>query len=323
MSVMFYESSVLYWLLFFAMGALPQGTIITTPDVLSIPYIKKALTDCNQQLINAKNLVTPQELRGDNGCFFAPFPEQFNPYTMICPDIDTACCALTLTDNDDPPDSFSNMNGKGGDFDVWARKKEYRTYIHIPSFNIKCDASSHIVSYNNLHDPDYKYQNNNPTQHPELIVDSERDLYGYTKAPYANSLYTKIPCKFPYIAPTAILPCCGYNLAEVYTKKPFNLSDCERKAQQTMLFMDAPFIYSKISMKVCCNYQITVDISRTAFPQTCLYINGKKVDEKDQKDLSGLVAAGGRVMTSFGLSAVGHGNFAPSGDNLHWNGQAN
>ncbi|CAG8822845.1 8811_t:CDS:2, partial [Dentiscutata erythropus] len=50
----------------------------------------KALTDCNQQLINAENLVTPQELKGDNGCFFVPFPEQFNPYTMICPDIDTA-----------------------------------------------------------------------------------------------------------------------------------------------------------------------------------------------------------------------------------------
>ncbi|CAG8546278.1 15086_t:CDS:2, partial [Gigaspora margarita] len=105
----------------------------------------------------------------------------------------------------------------------------------------------------------------------------------------------------------------------MYDNRSSRLSDCERKAQQTMLLIDAPFIYTKISMKVCCNRQITVDVSRTAFPQTRLYINGKKVDEKDQKDLGGLVAAEGQAMTFLDLSAVGHGNFAPLGDNLHWN----
>ncbi|CAG8786162.1 21816_t:CDS:1 [Gigaspora rosea] len=37
-----------------------------------------------------------------------------------------ACEALKLSANDDPPTSFSDMNGIGGDFDKWARKKEYR-----------------------------------------------------------------------------------------------------------------------------------------------------------------------------------------------------
>jgi hypothetical protein len=68
-------------------------------------------------------------------------------------------------------------------------------------------------------------------------------------------------------------------------------------------------------MTVCCNRQISVTVSRTVFPQTRLYINGKKISEQAQDKLGDVVVSGGR-----NLNDDGHGNLAPSGPALIWNG---
>src|ERR1043166_9034227 len=81
---------------FFIAGALSQGTTFQTPDILTISYIKSGLfLDCEQQL---------REVVGTIG---------------VCSE--SACTALETSANIDPSDSFSNMNGNGGDFDKWTR----------------------------------------------------------------------------------------------------------------------------------------------------------------------------------------------------------
>ncbi|CAG8592635.1 4125_t:CDS:2, partial [Scutellospora calospora] len=87
---------------------------------------------------------------------------------------------LSDSANNDPPTKFSNMNGIGRDFDKWARSKEYRGYIHISSFNVKCDAKDYLVLAN-PRDPDYRNQEN-PTKNPEKVTDAEAILMAIQKS---------------------------------------------------------------------------------------------------------------------------------------------
>ncbi|CAG8705691.1 11656_t:CDS:1 [Gigaspora margarita] len=219
------------------------------------------------------------------------------------------------------------MNSIGGDFDKWTRSKEYRGYIHIPSFNVKCDASGNLVTAN-PRDPDYRNKEN-PTKSPDQVDDAERNPYGYTKIP----LYARIKCTNEY------------EPADVYTEdltfigfqskpKSFNnrdtclnildfrtsrLSNCSRYAQQELTGTDAPFIFTNVNMKVCCNRQVSITIDRSVFPQTRLYIDGKMVGEQEQTDLGQFILSGGRQPDPSKLSKVGHGKIARSGKSLTYN----
>ncbi|CAG8727656.1 21865_t:CDS:2 [Gigaspora margarita] len=186
------------------------------------------------------------------------------------------CGALKLSANDDPPTSFSDMNGVGGDFDKWARGKEYRGYIHIPSFNVKCDAKGYLVTAN-PRDPDYRNKEN-PTKNPEQCDDAERNPYGTSR-----------------------------------------LSHDERYEQQNVTKTDAPFIFTYVNIKVCCNRQVSVTVSRSIFPQTRLYIDGKMFSEQEQTDLGRFILSGGSQSDPSKLSKDGHGKIAPSGKQLTWN----
>ncbi|CAG8834603.1 3038_t:CDS:1, partial [Cetraspora pellucida] len=222
-----------------------------------------------------------------------------------------ACGALKLSANDDPPTSFSDINGIGGDFDKWARKKVYRGYIHIPSFNIKCDAKGKLVTAN-PRNPDY-CNKENLTKNPEQCNDAEHNPYGYTKIPNLLSRNT-ITYK--------------YESADIYTEDPtfigfqskpktFNnndtclnildfrtvrLSHDARYKQQYMTKTDALFIFTYINMKVCCNRQVSVTVSHSVFPQTRLYIDGKMFSEQEQTDLGQFILYGGCQSDSSKLS---------------------
>ncbi|CAG8560684.1 41770_t:CDS:2, partial [Gigaspora margarita] len=269
-----------------------------TPDVITISYIKTGLTDCEQQIKSVPGVP----------CDF-----------IVCTNIKEACTALEWSANIDPPDAFLE-----GYFDRWAITKEYRTYIHIPSFTVSCDASGHLLNFN-PHDPDYHDQNN-PTQNPEQVADNQRNPYGYTKVPNV-------------ILPFLQTCSAGYEPADIYVGDPlFNgiswsqnsdntclnvrdnrssrLSSCARNAQQGLIKMDAPFIYTKIDMTVCCNHQITVDVSRSVFPTTRLYINGNMIREELQKDLGNFISFGGQASDSSKLSKDGYGNFGPPGNGI-------
>ncbi|KAF0373862.1 hypothetical protein F8M41_012947 [Gigaspora margarita] len=107
-----------------------------------------------------------------------------------------------MVSNDYPPTNFSDMNGIGGDFDKWARRKEYRGYIYIPSFNVKCNAIGYLVTANPC-DPDY-HNKENPTKNPEQCDDAERNPYRYMKE---------------YVPHVSL----DYSSADVYTNdSPFN-----------------------------------------------------------------------------------------------------
>ncbi|CAG8518899.1 6876_t:CDS:2, partial [Scutellospora calospora] len=147
-----------------------------------------------------------------------------------------------------------------------ARSKEYRKYIYIPSFNIKCDAKGYLVSAN-PRDPNYHNQEN-PTKNLEKVTDAERNPYSYTKIPQA-------PWGTCWLYQTSPV---GYEQANIYTEdltfnefqsKPINsntclnihnfrtsrLSSCTRRAQQEMTKTDVPFIFTNVNMKVCCDRQ--------------------------------------------------------------------
>ncbi|CAG8690420.1 10219_t:CDS:2, partial [Dentiscutata heterogama] len=61
-------------------------------------------------------------------------------------------------------------------FDKWARRKEYRGYIHIPSFNVKCDTKGYLVTAN-PRDSDYRNKKN-LTKNPEQYDDAKCNPYG-------------------------------------------------------------------------------------------------------------------------------------------------
>ncbi|CAG8671355.1 21687_t:CDS:2, partial [Dentiscutata erythropus] len=145
----------------------------------------------------------------------------------------------------------------GGNFDKWARRKEYRGYIHIPSFNVKCDTKGYLVTAN-PRDPDY-CNKENLTKNPEQCDDAECNPYGYTKE-YVLHVY--------------------YSSADVYTNDLlFNKIQWSKIKDNTCLsIFDARA--SRVYMTVCCNHQVSVTVHRTIFPQTSLYINGKRVSKQ-------------------------------------------
>ncbi|CAG8737600.1 460_t:CDS:2 [Gigaspora margarita] len=272
----------------FVTGALSQDTTFQTPDVLSISYIKKGLADCEQKLKAEKEIpcipVNPDPLK------IPILP--VDPAPLKCDNQNGACALLRLTANDDPPISFSNMNSNG-DFDKWARKKEYRGYIHIPTFNFSCNSNGQLVSFD-PHDYDYADQHN-PTQNPNQVNDTERNPYGYTKVLKILAIY---------------------NQPDIYIQSPFNGIQWSQINNNTSLAHDAPFIYARINMTVCCNRQISVVVSRSVFPETWLYINGLRVQVQAQADLGIVIVSGGKT-----LHDVGFGEMAPSGPGLTWTGK--
>ncbi|CAG8528343.1 13131_t:CDS:2, partial [Dentiscutata heterogama] len=297
-AVVFCRNIAIILVIFFVTGALSQGTTtFKTPDVLSISYIKggNGLTDCIPQL-RSKLLKT--------SC-------QLDPET--CGKIDQACDLLVGTANDDPPDSFSNMNYYGGDFASWVVKKEYRGYIHIPSFDVSCDASGHLIKFD-PRDPDYLDQHN-PTQHPDKVTDDSRNPYGYTKVwPFYQSadIYTKdLSYNGIRYAKNSDNTCFG-----IHDARSSRVASLERAYQHVLLGYDAPFIYGNIDMSVCCNRQVSVAFSCAVFPEARLYINGKKVGEQTQGSLGDFIVSGGKTNNKDGV-----GNFAPPGSGINWIGK--
>ncbi|CAG8619874.1 19719_t:CDS:1, partial [Gigaspora rosea] len=242
-----------------------------TPDVLTISYIKNSpnfYDDCIEQLKDVGNLISRR----------------------------VACEILEWSANDYPPTNFSDMNGIGGDFDKWARRKEYRGYIHIPSFNVKCDAKGYLVTAN-PRDPDYRNKEN-PTKNPEQCDDAERNPYGYTKE-YVPHVYVNYSSADVY---TNDLPFNGIQWSKIkdntclsiFDARASRLASIARHMQYVLLGYDAPFIYARVYMTVCCNHQVSVTVHRTIFPQTSLYINGKRVSEQAQTELGKFMLSGGK-----------------------------
>ncbi|CAG8769730.1 21730_t:CDS:1, partial [Dentiscutata erythropus] len=83
--------------------------------------------------------------------------------------------------------------------------------------------------------------------------------------------------------------------------------------------MDAPFIFTNINIKVCCDRQVSITIDCSIFPQTCLYIDGKMVGEREQTDLGKFIQSGGSQPDPSKLSKAGHGKIAYSGKSLTYN----
>ncbi|CAG8814156.1 12722_t:CDS:2, partial [Dentiscutata erythropus] len=246
-----------------------------TPDVLTISYIK------------------------NNPDFFDYCDKQLNDVVEGYALRKLACGALKLSANDDPPTSFSDMNGIGGK----------------------------LVTAN-PRDPDYRNKEN-LTKNPEQCDDAERNPYGYTKIP---NLLSHNPITYKYES------------ADIYTEDPtfigfqskpktFNnndtclnildfrtsqLSHDARYEQQYMTKMDAPFSFTYVDMKVCCNRQVSVTVSRSVFPQTHLYVDGKMFSEQEQTDLGRFILYGGRQSDPSKLSKDGHGKIAPSSKQLTW-----
>ncbi|CAG8852880.1 36171_t:CDS:1, partial [Gigaspora margarita] len=74
------------------------------------------------------------------------------------------------------------------------------------------------------------------------------------------------------------------------------LAHMERKSQYVLTGYDAPFIFTKVDMTVCCNRQVSVKVHRTVFPQTRLYINGVWEQVQAQTELGKFIIYGGKKL---------------------------
>ncbi|CAG8477452.1 13144_t:CDS:1 [Dentiscutata heterogama] len=311
---------------FFINEALLQGTTFKTPDVLTISYFKGGLENCVQQLKKIKEIPCNNIFRTNLNILNFAGIDKNDPCSNIL------CLALRISANLDPPETFLEMNTNGEYLNRWTKTQEYRTYIHIPSFSVSCDTSGHLVNYS-PHNPDY-FDKSNPTKKLDKIVDNTRNLYGYTKIPNDfQNLLVKIAL-FPTCKPT-------YELSDIYMMNPTingmswstnshntclhidnnrssHLSHYTRHVQQTFLHMDTPFIYTNLSINVCCNRQITVNVFHTTFPQTRLYINGIKVGEEEQTELGNFIRSGDQASLESALSSDGVGKLGPPGNKISW-----
>ncbi|CAG8824643.1 25147_t:CDS:2, partial [Dentiscutata erythropus] len=184
----------------------------------------------------------------------------------------TACKGLSDSANNDPPTNFSNMNGIVLTLNMMLKVILFRLILEILTIVIN--------------------------KNPEKVANAERNPYGYTKIP-------QVPWETRWLYQTCPV---GYEQADIYTEdptfngfqsKPINsniclnihnfrtsrLSSCAQRAQQEMTKTDAPFIFTTVNMKVCCDRQVSITINRSIFPQTRLYIDGKMVGEREQTDL--------------------------------------
>ncbi|CAG8704968.1 563_t:CDS:2 [Cetraspora pellucida] len=182
---------------------------------------------------------------------------------------------------------------EGGDFDKWARKKEYRGYIHIPSFNIKCDAKGKPVTANSR-DPDY-YNKKNSTKNPEQCDDAEHNPYRYTKIP---NLLSRNPITYKYES------------ADIYTE---DLTFIRFQSKPKTFNNNNTCLNILDFRTICCNRQVSVTVSRSVFPQTRLYVDGKMFSEQEQTDLGRFILYGGRQLDPSKLSKDGHRKITPSG----------
>ena len=230
------------------------------------------------------------------------------------------CAALAQSSNNYPPDHFAGPGYR--DWNNWTASKEYRGYIHLPSMTVVCDGNNEVVSAN-PRDLDYADENN-PTSRPDVIKDSNRSPYGYTKIPMS------------------------YALGDVYLDKQYNglswsyspehrigrpretihlndqraarLADVERHAQWLLTHYDAPFIYDSTDVSFSCVTGDTeVIVNASTFPSTRLYINGRKVKDGyiKQDRLYEFIVAGGP-----NLANPGHGVLAPAtAHGIYWKGR--
>ncbi|CAG8598074.1 16200_t:CDS:2, partial [Racocetra fulgida] len=213
------------------------------------------------------------------------------------------CGLLNLSANVDPPSNFSDMSNTWGDFQIWTNNKEYRGYIHIPSFSVSCDTGGHIISANPK-DPDYSDQHN-PTRNPDKVVNAIGNPYGFTKAwplYQVGDIYIQDPT-FNGIRWTKINDNTCLTIKDVRSSR---LAHDERVVQYKLTGYDAPFIFAKVDMTVCCNRQVSVKVHRTVFPQTRLYINGVWKSVQAQTELGKFIKSGGEK-----LFQDGYGYHAP------------
>ncbi|CAG8529759.1 7901_t:CDS:2 [Dentiscutata heterogama] len=207
------------------------------------------------------------------------------------------CEILEWLANDYPPTNFSDMNGIDG----------------------------YLVTANPC-DPDY-HNKENLTKNPEQCDDAECNPYGYTKE-YVLHVYV------------------NYSSANVYTNDlPFNGIQWSKIKDNTCLSIFDTRA-SRVYMTVCCNHQVFVTVYRTIFLQTSLYINGKRVSKQAQTELGKFMLSGEKPTKKLKipngnltianiiiflkknekdlvklLLANEHGNLAPYGQDLTWNGK--
>jgi hypothetical protein len=258
-----------------------SAIVITTPDIKVTQHIRDIdLVTCIPDL-----LADVPALR----------EEFINPLltTSATAKASAACVGLKASANIEPPPMFNAASWVN-----FKASKEYRGYIHIPPIQVTCDAGK-VVNYTNPADEhDYGYSKIPGLSGP--IFDSA-EVYRDPASPNFNT--------YAFIEGLPHFP-----VLSVLDQRASRLSTPERLAQFLVTSKDAPFIYLTIQLHINCLIgRIILDIERSVFPTTRLYINDKFVNEQVQANLGKFIAAGKNFPTP-----SGQGPLAPSGARIHW-----
>lgn len=252
-------------LLSFATPAQAAFLKITTPDIKVVNYINDFdIFEC------AINLVDTVSTAG----------------SLLCP-------LLNATKNPQPSASFTEES-----WEKFIDDKEYRGYIHVPSFSVFSDGEN-IISYTRPANKENKLFSYGYT--PSAIPGVDRT---YSDA----EVYNQTPYNGREFSPT------GNVSLNVTDRRASRVSTLERLGQYFSSGYDAPFVYAELEELIPANgSSIGITVNRSEFPTTRLYINNNLMDEEAQvADLSDFFVSGGRIP-----NLDGQGNFAPIGSDIN------
>lgn len=244
-----------------------------TPDIKVVQYLAPIdVASCNTELI-AASIGTPDSA------------------AIICTNMNATANPLS------PPDSFTDSS-----WEEFKTSKEYRGYIHIPSFEFQVENGK-IANFTQ------------PT--------SEFN-YGYTRLPLPSGLV--FDEAEPYTAENF------NNLNSTLNDTADTLIVTQQLAQRiatairipgiSMTGYDAAFIFLRLNQTIKADTSpITIDIERSIFPSVSVYLNNQLQAQQLQTNLAEFIISGGLAPQSspgnFTPLPPGVGNFGPSGSEIH------
>ncbi len=210
--------------------------------------------------------------------------------------------ALAASANPAPPATFS-PNAFGNGFAPWRNSKEYRGYIDMAQFRIRCDSKTgKLVA-----------RQGTPGNKVGDFIENQKlwSSYGYTRLPGPVFLGGEPPAVKPWTNVVAFGDAAGGNKGSCVTNFGYvaaRIGAVQRAAAFPVLGFDAPFIWEDLSSTVCCDGNYEVRFTGSHFPTMSLYINYDRIKFIIQTALPTFIASGAPA-----IGAVGVGTLAGAG----------
>jgi len=226
--------------------------------------------------------------------------------------LDQAIDVVWQSHNVDPPTGFGIFDAPGGPWDQFKATQEYRGLVHVANINARCRAGVLVP-----------LAGREGMSGPSAYTDASGEFSdGFTKEGLFDGPHTYSDGEGYEGADFRTLfgdVSVGASCLTVTSQAAARLASLARQGQFVFTDFDAPFIWFSLRETMCCDGSVHVDVSRSAFPASTLYIDNAQLGEAAQLGIGTFITSGGDKGQ---FHPTGQGNLAPAGDVMSWTGQA-